>query len=204
MEQSQVLLGKEQQSDELFSQQNQGGNPDLIEKLNRDEQIANNSTKNQTSSENNTYKKNKKGKKKRKFYEVVFKFYGINDEKIKHDYGKSKNYILKEEIASMVEKKQKQLEEQNKQMKQKEGMGRKEEIKEVGGLKKNQQIAKNVIKEELSSTKKNYKNLIIPFKFVGITTNQNSVYQIYQNLFEYYEHNLNTNNNHKRNNNFKA
>ena len=44
--------------------------------------------------------------------------------------------VLKEEIASMVEKKQKQLEEQNKQMKQKEGMGRKEEIKEVGGLKK--------------------------------------------------------------------
>ena len=92
MQHSKVLLGKEQQSDELFSQQNQGGNPDLIEKLNRDEQIANNSTKNQTSSENNTYKKNKKVKKKRKFYEVVFKFYGINEEKIKHDYGKSKNY----------------------------------------------------------------------------------------------------------------
>ena len=74
MQHSKVLLGKEQQSDELFSQQNQGGNPDLIEKLNRDEQIANNSTKNQTSSENNTYKKNKKGKKKENFMRLFLNF----------------------------------------------------------------------------------------------------------------------------------
>ena len=197
MEQSKLVLGHEPQSEELFSQQNQRGNPDLIEKLEQDDQIMNNSTKNQTNTENNIGKKEKE----RKFYEIVFKFYGINEKKIKHDYGKSKNYISKKEIVTMVEKRQKQLEEQKKQMEQEE------EIRKVEELKKIEQTKKNIIKGEIPYNNKNYKTLIIPSLFVGAITNGNLVSQIYLNLFELnqFQLNFNINNNYNNwNNNFNA
>ena len=72
----------------------------------------------------------------------------------------------------MVEKRQKQLEEQKKQMKQeeeikkKEEMKKKEEIKNVEEPKKVELAKKNIIKGEISNNNKNYKTLIIPSLFV--------------------------------------
>lgn len=222
MQQSHVILGLEQQFEEAFSQESQRGISSLIEEINnhldQNDQLTSYSTESRKGSENNIVKKNyiriKRDKEKQiKFYEVVFEYFGVTKEKIKYNYGKSKNYISKKEIASMVEKRQKQLEEQKKQMKQeeeikkKEEMKKKEEIKNVEEPKKVEQAKKNIIKGEISNNNKNYKTLIIPSLFVRSIPNGNLVSQIYLNLFELnqFQLNFNINNNYNYwNNNFNA
>ena len=223
MQQSHVILGLEQQFEEAFSQESQRGISSLIEEINnhldQNDQLTSYSTESRKGSENNIVKKNyiliKRDKEKQvKFYEVVFEYFGATKEKIKYNYGKSKNYISKKEIASMVEKRQKQLEEQKKQMKQeeeeikkKEEMKKKEEIKNVEEPKKVEQAKKNIIKREISNNNKNYKTLIIPSLFVRSIPNGNLVSQIYLNLFELnqFQLNFNINNNYNNwNNNFNA
>ena len=113
----------------------------------------------------------------------------------------------------MVEKRQKQLEEQKKQMKQEEEIKKKEEmkqkeiIKNVEEPKKVELAKKNIIKGEISNNNKNYKTLIIPNLFVRSIPNENLVSQIYLNLFELnqFQLNFNINNNYNNwNNNFNA
>lgn len=144
MQQSHVILGLEQQFEEAFSQESQRGISSLIEEINnhldQNDQLTSYSTESRKGSENNIVKKNyiriKRDKEKQvKFYEVVFEYFGATKEKIKYNYGKSKNYISKKEIASMVEKRQKQLEEQKKQMKQEEEIKKKEEMKQKEEIK---------------------------------------------------------------------
>ena len=216
MQQSHVILGLEQQFEEAFSQESQRGISSLIEEINnhldQNDQLTSYSTESRKSSGNNIVKKNyipiKRDKEKQvKFYEVVFEYFGATKEKIKYNYGKSKNYIPKKEIASMVEKRQKQLEEQKKQMKQEEEIKKKEEIKNVEEPKKVELAKKNIIKGEISNNNKNYKTLIIPSLFVRSIPNGNLVSQIYLNLFELnqFQLNFNINNNYNYwNNNFNA
>ena len=108
MQQSHVILGLEQQFEEAFSQESQRGISSLIEEINnhldQNDQLTSYSTESRKSSGNNIVKKNyipiKRDKEKQvKFYEVVFEYFGATKEKIKYNYGKSKNYISKKEIA---------------------------------------------------------------------------------------------------------
>ena len=101
MQQSHVILGLEQQFEEAFSQESQRGISSLIEEINnhldQNDQLTSYSTESRKGSENNIVKKNyirmKRDKEKQvKFYEVVFEYFGATKEKIKYNYGKSKNY----------------------------------------------------------------------------------------------------------------